>query len=115
MNSHLFTIKATINRQEFRILVDPGGDRTIFSQSLFKKVETQYHGSTTFNINTITGKRKSIQANIYSLVIPSKKGYMRIFGYRINQTPAEVTENLGDDLDKEWPNLNDTIRNEVKK
>ena len=39
---------------------------------------------------------------------------MKIFGYRINQTPAEVTENLGDDLDKEWPNLNDTIRNEVK-
>ena len=40
---------------------------------------------------------------------------MKIFGYRINQTPAEVTENLGDDLDKEWPNLNDAIRNEVNK
>ena len=32
----------------------------------------------------------------------------------INQTPAEVTENLGDDLDKKWPNLNDTIRKEAK-
>ena len=41
-------------------------------------------------------------------MIPSKKSDMIIFGYRINQTPAEVTENLGDDLDKEWPNLNDT-------
>ena len=114
MNSHLFSLKATINGQEVRILVDPGGDRTIFSPSLFKKVETQHHGSTPLNINTITGKRKSIQANIYSIVIPSKEGNMKIFGYRINQTPAEVTENLGDDLDKEWPNLNDTIRNEVK-
>ena len=114
MNSHLFTLKTTINGQEVRILVDPGGDRTIFSPSLFKKVETKHHGSTPLNINTITGKRKSIQANIYSIVIPSKEGDMKIFGYRINQTPAEVTENLGDDLDKEWPNLNDTFRNEVK-
>ena len=70
MNSHLFTLKATINGQEVRILVDPGGDRTIFSPSLFKKVETKHHGSTPLNINTITGRRKSIQANIYSLVIP---------------------------------------------
>ena len=45
MNSHLFTLKATINGQEVRILVDPGGDRTIFSPSLFKKVETNHHGS----------------------------------------------------------------------
>ena len=74
MNSHLFTLKATINGQEVRILVDPGGDRTIFSPSLFKKVETNHHGSTPLNINTITGKRNSIQANINSLVIPLKEG-----------------------------------------
>ena len=79
MNSHLFTLKATINGQEVRILVDPGGDRTIFSPSLFKKVETQHHGSTPLNINTITGKRKSIQANIYSIVIRLKEGDMKIF------------------------------------
>ena len=48
------------------------------------------------------------------MTIPSKEGDINIYGYLINQTPAEVTENLGDDLEIEWPNLNDTIRKEVK-
>ena len=113
INSHLFTLKTTINGKEIKILVDPGGDRTIISPSLLKKVATKHERSTPLNINTITGKKKSIQAHIHSLIIPSKEGDIHIYGYLINQTPAEVTENLGDDLEIEWPNLNDTIRKEV--
>ena len=48
------------------------------------------------------------------MIIPSKEGDINIYGYLINQTPAEVTENLGDDLEIEWPNLSETIRKEVK-
>ena len=114
INSHLFTLKTTINGNEIKILVDPGGDRTIISPSLLKKVATKHQGSTPLNINTITGKKKSIQANMYSLIIPSKEGDINIYGYLINQTPAEVTANLRDDLEIEWPNLNNTIRKEVK-
>ena len=114
INSHLFTLKTTINGNEIKILVDPGGDRTIISPSLLKKVATKHQGSTPLNINTITGKKKSIQANMYSFIIPSKEGDINIYGYLINQTPAEVTANLRDDLEIEWPNLNDTIRKEVK-
>merc|ERR1711872_710575 len=74
INSHLFTLKTTINGNEIKILLDPGGDRTIISPSLLKKVATKHQGSTPLNINTITGKKKSIQANMYSLTIPSKEG-----------------------------------------
>ena len=114
INLHLFTLKTTINGNEIKISVDPGGDRTIISPSLLKKVATKHHGCTPMNINTITGKKKSIQTSIYSFDIPSKEGNINIVGYKINQTPAEVKENLGDDLENEWPNLNDTIRKEVK-
>ena len=114
INLHLFTLKTTINGNEIKILVDPGGDRTIISPSLLKKVATKHQGSTPLNINTITGKKKSIQAKIYALTIPSKEGDINIYGYLINQTPAEVTANLRDDLEIEWCNPNDTIRKEVK-
>ena len=60
-------IKTTINGKEIKILVDPGGDRTIISPSLLKKVATKHERSTPLNINTITGKKKSIQAHIYIL------------------------------------------------
>ena len=78
------------------------------------KVKDKHQGSTPLNINTITGKKKSIHANIYTLNIPSKEGDINIYAYKIDQSPAEVTASLGDDLENEWPNLNDTIRNEVK-
>merc|ERR1712240_838428 len=39
INSHLFTLKTTINENEIKILVDPGGDRTIISPSLLKKLQ----------------------------------------------------------------------------
>ena len=84
INSHLFTLKTTINGNEIRILVDPGGDRTIISPSLLKKVTTQHQGSTPLNINTITGKKKSIQAIMYSLIIRSKEGDINIYVYLIN-------------------------------
>ena len=79
-NSHLFTLKTIINGNEIKILVDPGGDRTIISPSLLKKVATTNQGCIPLNINTITGKKKSIQGNIYSLVIPSKEGDINIYG-----------------------------------
>ena len=65
-------------------------------------------------MNTITGKKKSIHANIYTLNIHSKEGDINIHGYKFDQSPAEVTASLGDDLENKCPNLNDTIRNEVK-
>ena len=66
------------------------------------------------NIYTITGKKKLFQAYMYSLVIPSKEGDINIHGFWINQTPAEVTAKLRDDLEIEWPNQNNTTRKEVK-
>ena len=113
MNSHLFTLKTIINGHTVKILVDPGADRTVISASLLKKIESKHHGSTPLKIKTIIGKQ-AIQGNLYSVVIPSKEGSMKIHGYRINKPPAEVNENLGSDLKTDWPNLNDTIRNEVK-
>ena len=64
------------------------------------------------NINIITGKQKN-QERVYSLTIPSKEGDINVYGYRINSPPAEVKENLGNDLKTDWPNLNDTIRKEA--
>ena len=81
---------------------------------MLNKVESKHQGSTPLNINTITGKKKSIHANIYTLNIPSKEGDINIYAYKIDQSPAEVTASLGDDLENEWPNLNDTIRKQVR-
>ena len=55
-NSHLFTLKTTINGNEIKILVDPGKNRIIISTSLLKKVTTIPHGCKPLNDNTMTGK-----------------------------------------------------------
>ena len=98
VNSQLFTLRTRINGHIVKILVDPGGDRTIISSSLLNKVESKHQAFTPLNINTIAGKTKLIHANIYTLDIPSKEGDIDIYAYMIDQSPAEVTASLGDDL-----------------
>ena len=67
INSHLFTLKTTINGNEIRILVDPGGDRTIISPSLLKKVATKHQEST----SPMTGIHH-LTSDTYQSIAPSQ-------------------------------------------
>ena len=114
---HLFTLKTKINGHEVKILVDGGADYTLISNSLIQKIKelSCYHGTVTLEINAVAGCSTTAEAKVCSMTIPTNETEINITGYRLAQVPANSEEDNTNDICKVWPNLNDTIRQQVIK
>ena len=112
---HLFTLKTKINGHEVKILVDGGADYTLISNSLIHEIKefSCYHGTVTLEINAVAGCSTTAEAKVYSMTIPTNETEINITGYRLAQVPANSEEDNTNDICKVWPNLNDTIRQQV--